>query len=257
VSIDWSPERRGIFRLALQKSYTDYDDLEMFVDEKLDENLANISEKAELSKVAFKLLQWARSEGRLDELLLKFCDANPRVKDDVIADLQRQPLVNRNVKLLATDWEDLFAGLDLDDFVYGQVAFFQAFKAVYDRSFQETRPDRPLINQMSDIQNLLTQYDNSTLAVRFVECTIAELRRENRDRDLSRLEQWCNRMTQQYQVPARVVKPVEMLRQGYLLVTCEEIGSDVIVYPELRITGEENPVPFGVSLIGLLRQRRC
>jgi len=247
--MDWSSEKREIFRLALQKSYTDYELLEIFVDEKLDESLPDIAEKGELSKVTYKLLKWARSEKRLDELFTKFCEANPRLKDSVIAELQPKPLISRSVNLLEKDWEGLFAMLGSDDFAYVQIAFFQAFQAVYERSFRDIRPDCPFMNNLDDIQNLLTKHDKPVLAVRFVEYAIAELQRSSagNNRDLSALEQWRDRIAQQYQVPPIAPEPEQTVRQGYLLVACEESGSDVIVYPELHITGEENPIKFGVS----------
>ncbi len=253
MAIDWNGKKRKRFRLALQSAYTDYDSLAMFVDERLDDDLRDIAEEAELSKVTFKLLKWARSPNGpgLDELLRIFCAANPRIKDSVIAELKRQPLIPSSVKLSEEDWESLFAMLGSDDSAYVQIAFRQAFKTVYERSFREIRPDCPPMNDLEDIQDLLTKYDNPTLAVRFVELVKVELQRSNEgnNRDLTALEQWCDRITQQFNVPPPAPAPAQKKScHAYLLVALDEPhGSDVSVYPELRITGAEKPIGFGAK----------
>lgn len=252
MAINWNGEKRNFFRLALQNAYTDYDLLEIFVSEKLDAKLPEIAEEAELPKVTFKLLKWVSSDRGpgLDELLKIFCEANPRIKDSVLAELKRQPLIPHSANLSEENWESLFAMLGSDDSAYVQIAFLQAFKAVYERSFREMRPDYPPMNNLDDIQDLLTKYDNPTLAARFVELVIVELRRSSEDdnRDLTALEQWRDRITQQFNVPPPApVTAQKKACHAYLLAALEEHGSDVNVYPELRITGLEKPIGFGAN----------
>jgi vWA-MoxR associated protein C-terminal domain/Effector-associated domain 1 len=249
VSIDWNDGgNREKFRLALEKAYPDYDLLEMFVDEKLNESLAIIAAKEELSKVIYKLLKWAKSQHRFDELLKKFCEANHRTKDSLIAELTSLPLIGRSVKVFVGEWESLFALFSSDDIGYMQIAFRQAFKAAYDRLFVDMRPDRPPMENPKNIQDLLTNYDDPILAVRFVEFMLVEFRRssEYSDRDLTTLEQWRDRIAERFQVPDPVQRPPKV-SHAYLLVTLEENGPDVVVYPELRITDGAEPIKFGAE----------
>ncbi len=239
-----------MFRLTLQKVYTGYAELELFVDEALDMSLADIAPQAKLSTVVFNLLKWARAETRLDELFKQFCLTNPQEEAALIARLQPQSLVNRPGNLNETDWNDLFDGLEADDALYLQIACRQGFLATYGRSFEELRPDRPPLNSLSDLQALLAKYDFPTLAVRFVEGAIAELRRssENNDRDLSELEAWRDRIAAQFNVPPPApATDQNIVRHAYLLVALEELGDDVNVYSELRVTGVEKPIGFGAS----------
>jgi hypothetical protein len=250
MAIDWTNKRREIFRLALQKAYTDYNQLEIFVDEKLDENLSAIVEKAQLSTVIFNLLKWARSPkgSGLDELFKQFCEANPKIKDSVIAELQRQPLISSAVKMTEQDWETLFEQFSPYDFADIQRAFLRGFRRAINVEFMTARPDPPLTEQ-AQIQALLTTHDNPILAVRFVECAIAELQRssEGNERDLTALQQWRDRIAQQFSIPPFLAPEPQTHCHAYLLVALEEIGSDVNVYPELHITGKENPIQFGAK----------
>jgi len=250
VTIDWSGENRETFRLALQEAYTDYDLLEIFVDEKLDENLSGIAENAALPKVIHKLLKWAQSAKRLDELFQQFCEANPRIKDSVIAKLQQRPLIKRYFNLREEDWEMLFEQFSLYDLADIQRAFLRGFQQVWNVGFQLLLLDLPPLTEPDQIQALLAKYDDPKLAVRFVEAVIAEFQRssEGNSRNLTALEQWRDRIAQQYKVSPLAPEPDQkVVRQGYLLVAFEESGSDVIVYPELRVTGESKPIEFGVS----------
>ncbi len=250
--MNWSNDKREILRLALQNVYTDYDLLEIFVDEKLDANLPDIAEKAELTKVTYKLLKWAKSENRLDELFRVFCLDNPRVKDSVIAKLQSQPLIDISVNLQENDWDTLIVLFSPNDSAYMQVAFRRAFKAVYDQAFWDVRPDCPPMDNPDSILNLLVQYDKPLLAVRFVEFAIAELRRsdENNERDFTALENWRDRIAQEFDIDPFV--PVDnqeqpAIRHAYLLVALERHGAKVNVYPELHIMGEGKPTGFGAT----------
>ena len=245
--IDWDNERRQVFKLALQKAYTDYDDLDMFVDEALDVPLADIAPKEELGKVAFKLLRWAKAKGKLDELFEQFCQANPQEKDALVARLQPQPLVSRSSNLDEADWKALFGGFDASDTPYLQIAFRQAFQTSFGHSFETLRPDRPALTNLNDLQELLGKFDCPTLAVRFVERVTVELRRsgEGSNRDLSALEAWRDRIAQSFNVPAAAPPAPNAARHAYLLVALEAHGSDVNLYPELRVSGVERPLGFG------------
>lgn len=248
--IDWNNEQRQVFRLTLQKVYTNYAELEMFVDEALDMPLAGIARSEKLSTAVFDLLKWAKAATRLDGLFEQFCLANPQEEANFLARLQPQSLVERPGNLNETDWNGLFDRFKADDAPYLQIAFRQGFLGAYGHSFEELRPDRPPMNSISDLRALLAKYDSPTLAVRFVEGAIAELRRssENNSRDLSELEAWRDRIAAQFNVlPPDPPADQPTVRHAYLLVALEEHGADVNVYTELRITGVEKPVGFGAS----------
>lgn len=249
MAIDWSDKsKRKAFRLTLQRVYPSEADLKLFVDEELNENLAVIAANANLQATAHGLVAWAHTKNRLDEVFQAFCDENPN--DPAIVELQQRPLIERPSNLGEEEWETLFAQFLPYDFADIQRAFLRGFQCVFKAAFLQIRPDHPSLNEPVQIQTLLSNYDQPELAVRFVESVIIEFQRssEGNGRDLTGLEQWRDRMAQQYNVPPLAPEPVQTLaRQGYLLVAFEECGSDVIVSPELRITGEENPIPLGVS----------
>ena len=98
--IDWNIKKnRRRFQEALQKAYIDYDRLEMFMDNYMDQPLREITPEAALDIVAFKIVKWAEEKNLIVELFQEFCDAHPRLKDAVIADLQNQPLVPQSTQL--------------------------------------------------------------------------------------------------------------------------------------------------------------
>ena len=107
--INWDNKQREVLRLALQKAYTDYGKLEMFVDEKLDVPLAKISPNIEFDQVAFKLVSWAKTNNKLDELFEQFCQANPQTKNALIAGLQPQPLICCPGQFSSADWDKLLS----------------------------------------------------------------------------------------------------------------------------------------------------
>ncbi|NJK52729.1 MAG: hypothetical protein HC936_07680 [Leptolyngbyaceae cyanobacterium SU_3_3] len=244
MAITWDGSKSKVFRLALQSVYREYADLELFLSEELDVDIANISEKTTMDQVVFKLLQKCDK----NQVLEAFQRNQPN--HPVIAKLQQQPLVNRKPYLLEVDWVSLFTNFRPDDSPYIHIAYRDAFKAVHNRSFEEIRPDHPPLNDPIRVQELLATYNCPILTVRFVESVIAELQRssEGNDRDLTPLKQWRDRISQQHNVPlksAELAKP--KLCHAYLLVALEAIGSDVNVYPELHITGVEKPIRFGAK----------
>jgi hypothetical protein len=74
----WDSATKKQFRLALIDVYRDYSLLEIFVADELGERLKEITHEQSLKVVAFKLLEWAESQKRLDELFAAFCRENPR-----------------------------------------------------------------------------------------------------------------------------------------------------------------------------------
>ena len=249
--IDWNDRKKcKIFRQALEAAYSKPSALVRFVSEDFGENLDLIAKGDDLSDLIFKLIDWAKSQDRLEELFQIFCNENPKRKNAVIADLQSQPLIPRSIQLPEQDWTKLFTEFVPDDSVYLQIAVRQAFKATYGQDFREIRVDCPSLNTLNEIQDLLTSYDKPVLAVRFVEFAIEEFARsqDTHTRDLTRLKGWRDRIAQQFNVPnpAPKLNPIPNAH-AYLMVTLEELGAQVIVYPELHISGKDLPIDFGAT----------
>jgi vWA-MoxR associated protein C-terminal domain/Effector-associated domain 1 len=245
--IDWDDNtNRKEFRAALQRRYPNESDLRIFVDEELNENLAVIA-SGNLSATAYDLIVWARARGRLDEVFEAFRNQNPN--DAAIAILQTKPLVQKAAKLSEQDWESLFTQFSVNDFADLQRAFLRGVQQTFKWTFQEMRPGESLPVDGSQIRELLTQFDQPELAAQFVEVAIAELRRSSEGtRDVTGLEQWRDRVAQEHGVlPLTPQSQPEPAQRGYLLIAVEESGADVIVYPELRVSGEESAIEFGVS----------
>jgi hypothetical protein len=242
--IDWNDNtKRKAFRLALERVYPNPEDLRIFVDEELNENLATITVNNNLTATANGLIQWARKQSKLDEVFETFCRENPR--DFAVTELQQKPLVSHMFNFPEEDLNSLFAMLTSDDSACLQIAFYHAFKAVYTHNFWEIMPKRPSMSGLDEIQDLLAKYDKPILVVRFVEASIVELRRFDNNRDLKVLQAWRDRIAQQFNISVPAPKPAdEITHHAYLLVTLEESGPDFIVYPELRISGIDNPIGF-------------
>lgn len=261
--VDWNDnKKRKEFREALQEVYPSVDALAIFVDEELNENLVSIAGGDNLQAIAYNLVKWANAQGRIQAQGLRsglydaFKEGNPR--HPVIAKLERSSFLSQTYKPTEGDWDVLFEQFLPNDLADLQRAFRQGFKQAVGIEFQQAQPNLPPFVELTQIREQLGLYatgdQGPVLAVRFVECAIAEIQRtqqstsEGNDRNLTALEQWRDRITQQHHVPPLTPEPPQAMgRQGYLLVAFEESGSDVIVYPELRVTGEPSPIEFGVS----------
>jgi len=249
--INWEDNtKRKIFRLALQRVYPNKADLRIFVSEELNENLATIASDNNLQETAFDLIVWAQAKSRLDEVFEVFCREN--LGDRAIVELQQRPMIEQSSNLREEDWKTLFEQFFPYDFADIQRAFLRGFQRALNVAFQEVRPDHSLLTEQAQIQELLAAHDKPELAVRFVESVIVELQRssEGNGRDVTGLKQWRDRIAQRFDVSDPVLEPKPInttARHAYLLIALEEIGSDVNVYPELRITGTEAPIRFGAQ----------
>ena len=66
----------------MQKAYPSYEELDLFVSEAVDENLADITGDRRLSIAVGSLLQWAQKKpGKLDKLFESFCEDHPNHPD--------------------------------------------------------------------------------------------------------------------------------------------------------------------------------
>jgi hypothetical protein len=257
VSIDWTSKKRKAFREALQYVYTDISELAMFVDEELNEKLAQIAGGSNLKDTAYKLIDWATSKDRINDLYQAFKDENPNHVFNQSID--RESLIPQTSNLTQSDWVILFEQFVPDDLADLQRAALKAYEATFGVSFRQVRPEYPPLTTCSQIQELLELYDigkeGVVLAVRFVECAIVELQRTSsgETRNLELLQNWRSRIVQQFNIPPLSPEPTDTITQhAYLLVTLEnhatygERSSNLfLVYPELRLSGIEKPVGFG------------
>lgn len=253
MTIDWNNDKRKAFRIALQEAYPSYSDLRIFVDEELDENLAEISTNSNLKTTAYELVKWAETYNQLDRIFEVFCSHNPN--NPVIAKIERRSLITKSCNLADADWEALFEQFSPSDFADIQRAFLRGVKKVFDFEFREMRPDNPSLNELAQIQELLAEYDKPELAIRFVEFLMIELRRSSEERDLAHIEQWRDRIAQQHNIDLEDPQSIEE-RQGYLLLALQESGRQtqkdgafVTVFSELHVTGEIAPIEFDASAV--------
>ena len=66
------------FRNAILSAYPKKINLKMMVCDELDENLDSISTGENIEEVVFELIEWAKANNKLDELLKAACECNPR-----------------------------------------------------------------------------------------------------------------------------------------------------------------------------------
>jgi V8-like Glu-specific endopeptidase len=78
--LELSSRDRKVLRGAIETAYPDPDDLSLFVDEELNENLAAIA-TGNLRIKAFDLIQWARARGYLEDLILAIARDKPNRLD--------------------------------------------------------------------------------------------------------------------------------------------------------------------------------
>jgi hypothetical protein len=253
VSIDWSKanKQRQALRKALEKVYPSANDLRRFVSEELNENLATVAGEGKLEDLAFNLIEWALKDGRLDEVYSAFKQDNPR--HDSIKIIERQSFVSQSSSLVPNDWQKLFENFLPGDLADLQRAFKQGFRATIGIDFHQAQPKYPPLVEVVQIRELLEEYDASDqgpiLAVRFVECAIEQLSLSSPHRDLKILQQWRDHIAASFQVAAVALPQSQPIaRHAYLLVTVEESGAKVILYPELHITGEDHPIGFNAIL---------
>jgi hypothetical protein len=78
--MEWNHQNRQNFqtefRSALLNTHRSYQELQIFLADHLGASLPEIVEPTNLKTVAFELINWAESKGRLDELYTAFCRTN-------------------------------------------------------------------------------------------------------------------------------------------------------------------------------------
>ena len=248
--INWDNHKRKTLRQALQDVYQDYGSLEMFVAEELDVSLVNISSPLDtLDKVAFKVIKSCGADSVYDA----FKRDNPNHL--LIAALERPLVPQIQRRFSEQDWSNLFGHFGLEDLADLRRAFFKGFKEAMGFTFQQAQAQPLPLSDLSQLQEQLSLYGEKDkgpdLAVRFVEAAIAELRRsdETGTRDLGAVQSWRDRIAEQFDIlPPPLPPAANTVRHAYLLITLVPLNdSQVMAYPELRLTGQEKPTPFGAE----------
>ena len=190
----------------------------------------------------------AISTQMLKSVLMKVDSAYPWITQSA-----RRSWLQPEHNLSQTDWNNLFVQFKEDDLPDLKRAFQKGFETAQGFSFEAARTGR-VINELIKIRDELVRYDvgpeGAILAVRFVEFAVKELERsqDTHTRDLTELKGWRDRIAQQFNVPNPAPKLNQTLKShAYLMVALEEIGAQVIVYPELHITGKDRPIDFGAT----------
>ena len=242
MPIDWNDRnKRKALRLTLQRVYPDYDDLEGFVDEELDENLAEIASDQNVAKAARALIKWMRSRNRLDEVFEAFSQENPN--DSGILELQMTPMVAApQPKVDDSSWDTLFDSFQANDLLELKRAFGLATQLALTDDFKGIGLFDIETNSVAAIRDRLERFDSPRLAVLFASRAIDELTRSDPagDRDLSVLKTWCDHMIQDHNVDTAEPE-IATPKAGYLMVSV--IGSgrvtkgdrEVTLFPELRV----------------------
>jgi hypothetical protein len=83
MSFQYSFKDRAEIRLAIEDAYRSYTSLNIFTTDRLNKRLDSISSDKNVRNAAFELIQWAESEGILQELLLNLQSDtnNPKIKE--------------------------------------------------------------------------------------------------------------------------------------------------------------------------------
>ncbi|MDJ0694211.1 effector-associated domain EAD1-containing protein [Mastigocoleus sp. MO_188.B34] len=75
--MDLNGEQRSYLHQAIMSAYPTQDKLAIMLDFSLEENLVEISGETDLRTVVFKLIQWAKTEGKLEKLIESAYNKNP------------------------------------------------------------------------------------------------------------------------------------------------------------------------------------
>jgi hypothetical protein len=248
--MDWTGPNQGKLRKALLEIYGESDirALKRFIRDSFTCSLSDIGGNSP-ADWAEELIEKSVAEGWIKELYLKVCVNNQG--HSAIQKLQRESLSAPFVKgIPKVDAGELFANFSpYDDFAIVQKAFLCACReALCD--FRQMRPDHPPLTDLAQIQELIESYQPE-LAVRFAAHVMVEFQKDGRGLTavVRCVEQWRDRIANQHNIPLNPPPPAQVQQQGYLLVALQERAQNdsFIVYSELHVTDEKDPVPCGIE----------
>ncbi len=115
LNLSGSDKRR--LREAVLSAYPSQGDLQIFVEEYLNENLAAIAGGDNLSQVVFKLIQWAIAKGRIEALILSLYEDtnNSEIRSFCRPIIQEKLDLNTNLKQAKSLSDELAWDWDIDD----------------------------------------------------------------------------------------------------------------------------------------------
>lgn len=257
TEIDWNDNtKRKDFRLMLQRVYPDYDALDMFVDEELNENLADIASDGNLKNAARALITKMRSLNRLDEVFSAFERENPN--DPGIAGLQIPSLIAAPSEIEDSDWDELFNSFQSGDLLELKRAFELTTQSALIDEFKGKGLFDIKAKSITAIRDCLEDWDNPKLSVLFASRAIDELARSNPagDCDLTTLKNWRDRLADKHNIDRTQAQPATepATKTGYLLVSVINSGRvtkgelEVTLSPELQIEGSTAKTPADLAI---------
>ncbi len=237
---------------AFKSVYLDQPKVQKFAYDNLNLELEDVTSRyKELPSIVLDLLKQAKSRGLLERLIQKFKNAEEVSNRQDIQQLCTDLLIKLNPlasqeRLPNADLDSLFAQFDAAaDIPYLQIAFRRAFKQVYNHNFLDMRPDCPPLGDLLALKQMILDYRNPVLAVRFAECAMEVFRNEGSPVNFQAIEAWARATADEFDVPAATTAPDDLTpRQGYLLVTLDSSYPvpdilDVNIYAELYV-GEDS-----------------
>lgn len=132
--LDLRKEEREMLFKAIVSAYPDPDDLKIFVDQKLGENLAVIAGNNKYGTVIFNFIQWAISKGRIEEVILALAkDTKHRtdiqqlcarvLQDRLVLNPTGSLIDELNLELDPNTWEIDVSSEELELFLPKQLSF--------------------------------------------------------------------------------------------------------------------------------------
>ncbi|MFK8184519.1 MAG: effector-associated domain EAD1-containing protein [Phormidesmis sp.] len=257
MSITWDRHKRKAFKSALHQVYPDYNQLDLFVYDAIDENLADITNDTRVEISIRYLLRWADGrEGVLDELFEAFCEENPNNSNIAIIEGKSITAVSTGShpsKIAQQDWDRLFQSFNEGD----KLELSRAFKVVskllvnpkFQTSIRSLEPFEAVPQSVLTIRERLEKWDSPELSFCFACEALEQLRLSDSEgvRDLTPIAQWKDWISKTYQLAD--ITDVEPVTAGYLIVSVQETGrrrqqvKDVMLYPELHILQQPSEQP--------------
>ncbi|MDY6941106.1 MAG: hypothetical protein SWY16_26040 [Cyanobacteriota bacterium] len=251
--MNWTNDAKKEFRELLISIYQNIGELEMFVADSIDKNLANITQASKLDKCAFDIIQRLEKSGELDDFFNYFFEKN---KDNQtygrrIKSLQSKisKLVQYKTKILSQDWESLFTILNENDLHIIAQSCKAAFKDCFKLELKEIYPDCPKLDSLPHVRQVLEKYDKPELAVAFANRAIGLIAKLEGDaRDTSAIADWREQIAQIHAVDPKIGIPVHSQQiDAYLLVALRRQGGSIHLLAELHRTGEKYGQPIDLD----------
>ena len=239
-------------REALLDAYPDQEDLEMMVDCELDESLNAIASGKTYRQIVYKLIKWAEAQDRLEELIEKASEDNPRnpklkaLKDKLNPSLFGGIETDSDEgKYLSQQWESLqnvLVEIDLD--ILEQMCKQVLHHSQMVEDINGTFPELINVKNLGVIKKILLikcpkREDGMATVIEFVErlSKLEEIDKNNH----RQLKEWLEIVVTKLNIslPTYPQKKLVGQNQAYLLITIEpKIQENIYLEAELVITNK-------------------